>query len=300
MTLVKIGRKIAGVAFCTAVLALGAQAPAMAQSLKPWMSPELQGAWAQGYRGQGASITVIDGFSGGRFSGRMDGPVQALTHGQWTSKEVKLVAPMAAVYAKDFNTGRSPVQLRAGLNVMNLSYGMMATHTARNIAWQPQEASIIAYARAGRAIAAKAAGNDAVAVGAPNARGQVDFLNTALIGAQSALFVGALASNGTPSAKAQLASYSNFAGGNPVVQEQFLVVGVNSGQMGLAGTSFAAPIVAGYAAIVGSKFRSATPTQITKQLLDTARTDTIVNYNVAVHGQGEASIARALAPVRLR
>jgi subtilisin family serine protease len=293
-------RKLVGVAVCAATVTLLSQAPALAQTLRPWMSPEVQAAWNQGFRGQGASITVIDSYSGGQLSGRLDGRVEAQTHGQWTSRQARMVAPLAMVYAKDFSSSREPVVLRTGLNVMNLSYGMMAARTARNISWAPQEASIIAYARAGRAIAAKAAGNDAVAVGAVNARGQIDFLNTSLIGAQSAVFVGALASNGTPNAKARLASYSNFAGANPVVQQQFLVVGVNSGQMGLAGTSFAAPIVAGYAAIVGSKFRTATPTQITRQLLNTARTDTIANYNVAVHGRGEASIARALAPVALR
>jgi subtilisin family serine protease len=69
---------------------------------------------------------------------------------------------------------------------------------------------------------------------------------------------------------------------------------------GLAGTSFAAPIVSGYAAIIGSKFRTATPTQITNQLLTTARQDTIANYNAAMHGRGEASLARALSPVTIK
>jgi subtilisin family serine protease len=64
----------------------------------------------------------------------------------------------------------------------------------------------------------------------------------------------------------------------------------------LYGTSFAAPQVSAYAAIIGSKFTTATPLQITDQLLDTARTDTIQGYDVAIHGQGEASLSRALAP----
>lgn len=58
--------------------------------------------------------------------------------------------------------------------------------------------------------------------------------------------------------------------------------------------------VSGYAAILGSKFTSATPTQITNQLLDTARTDTLVNYNPVTYGRGEASLSRALAPVSIR
>ncbi|MFM2349671.1 MAG: hypothetical protein RIR04_637, partial [Pseudomonadota bacterium] len=42
-----------------------------------------------------------------------------------------------------------------------------------------------------------------------------------------------------------------------------------------------------------------TPLQITNQLLDTARTDTILGYDVSIHGQGEASLSRALAPVSI-
>ncbi len=133
-----------------------------------------------------------------------------------------------------------------------------------------------------------------------NAAGRIDLLSRDLIGAQSVIFVGALSSNGTTKDRASLASYSNFAGATTAVQEQFLVVGVNSSATGLSGTSFAAPIVSGYAAIVKSKFTGASHTQIATRLLDTARRDTIAGYNPAVHGQGEASLSRALAPAKLR
>ncbi len=83
------------------------------------------------------------------------------------------------------------------------------------------------------------------------------------------------------------------------MQNQFLAVGVRDDLTGLNGTSFAAPVVSGYAAVLGSKFTTATPVQITNQLLNTARTDTILNYSTAVHGRGEASIARALAPASI-
>ena len=46
-----------------------------------------------------------------------------------------------------------------------------------------------------------------------------------------------------------------------------------------------------------SKFKSATATQITNQLLTTARKDTLLNYTAAIYGVGEASLAHALAPV---
>ena len=84
------------------------------------------------------------------------------------------------------------------------------------------------------------------------------------------------------------------------MQSHFLVVGVESSKTGLAGTSFAAPIISGYASILGSKFTTATPTQITNQLLNTARKDTLLNYNAATFGMGEASLSRALAPLTIR
>jgi subtilisin family serine protease len=137
-------------------------------------------------------------------------------------------------------------------------------------------------------------------VGAPNANGQLDYLNRDLIGAQAAVFVGALNANGSAGQPSALAAYSNVAGPNTTVQNQFLVVGVEGDKTGLYGTSFAAPIVSGYAAILGSKFTKATPTQITNQLLSTARTDTVAGYNPAIHGRGEASLSRALAPSAIR
>jgi subtilisin family serine protease len=162
------------------------------------------------------------------------------------------------------------------------------------------EASMVDYANKGQAVVVKAAGNDAVNLLTRNQSGQNDYLSAGLKGAQSAIFVGALDRNGSVTAKANMAAYSNKAGTDVVVQKQFLSVGVDSNQIGLAGTSFAAPIVSGYAAILGSKFKTAGATQITNQLLTTARTDTINGYTNAVHGRGEASLTRALAPVAIR
>jgi len=96
-----------------------------------------------------------------------------------------------------------------------------------------------------------------------------------------------------------LAWYSNYAGSNSTVQNQFLVVGVDGNLTGLYGTSFAAPIISGYAAVLSSKFTSATPTQVASQLLLTAREDTIAGYDVAIYGQGEASISLALSPLSI-
>jgi subtilisin family serine protease len=267
----------------------------------PWMSTEVGDAWSQGYKGQGVTITVVDDFSSSnRFSGKLDSKSQTLRHGEWTLKEASMIAPSSTMRSHEFNSGTA-VKLHQGMNVLNLSYGMFgkAGYSVSQIGWSAQEKSIIQYATDGAAIVSKAAGNDAIAVGGTNAAGNVDYLNLAIKGTPSALYVGALSTNGTVSSPAKLASYSNYAGADTTVQSQFLVVGVEGSKTNLYGTSFAAPIVSGYGAILSSKFTTATPTQIKNQLLSTARKDTIANYNAAVHGQGEASLTRALAPVSI-
>lgn len=270
---------------------------AAAQEVRSWMNSEIGEAWSQGFTGQRTSITVVDDFTG-RYGiyGNLQGATELRRHGEWTALEASMIAPSARIYAHDFSNSRSIRLQRRGLNVMNLSYGMVGDEGYGSVSWGRREASIINYARDGRAVIVKAAGNDGVAVEAANAAGRVDYLNRDLIGRQSAIFVGALGSHGTESDPATIAWYSNTPGGNPIVQDQFLVVGVTGNTTGLYGTSFAAPIVSGYASVLGSKFTRATPTQIANQLLDTARQDTIAGYAAEIHGRGEASISRALAP----
>lgn len=277
-------------------------ADVVAQTSYQWMSPELTAAWAAGYKGQGVKITVVDDFSSGSgLKGNLSGAQQLLRHGEWTYQEAHLIAPLASMGTHDFSS-RGTVSLAQGLNVLNLSYGMYAKGGYRvgQIGWSPQESSIINYAINGQAVIAKAAGNDGVPIGGVNKSGNVDYLNLALKGGPSAIYVGALSRNGTTLSPAPLASYSNTAGKDSVVQKQFLVVGVEGNKTGLYGTSFAAPIVSGYAAIVGSKFTGATPTAISNRLLSTARQDTVLRYNAQLHGKGEASITRALAPASIQ
>jgi len=273
-----------------------------APQVQAWMSSEVGNAWAAGYKGSGVTVTVVDDFRSNQgLYGNLGQGNQLLRHGEWTLKEASMIAPSATMRSKDFNSGTT-VGLSRGLNVLNLSYGMYAKagYTASQIGWSAQETSIISYAQNGKAVISKAAGNDSVAIGSTNASGNVDYLNVALKGAQSAIYVGALNTNGTTSAPATLAYYSNTPGADATVQRQFLVVGVDGAKTGLYGTSFAAPIITGYSAILGSKFTKASSTQIANQLLKTARQDTISNFNAATHGLGEASITRSLAPVSIQ
>lgn len=270
--------------------------------LLPWMNPEIADAWRQGYQGQGTYVTVIDSFSGAGMRADFGFGSQVRAHGGWTFEQARLTAPRATMRQHDLSNNRAVRLQSRRLNVLNLSYGMFAEagYEDSQLGWSAREASILRYAHGGNAVVVKSAGNDAVAVGSATAYGDQDYLASSLIGAQSALFVGALDKHGTVEDQARIASYSNIAGSDTRVQDQFLMVGIRSDLTGLYGTSFAAPTVSGYAAVLGSKFYTATPTQITNRLLETARTDTISDYDRAVHGRGEASIARALAPASIR
>lgn len=298
------------IALAAALSAWGLTAPAqelrfVAMSTPPvqaWMSPEIGEAWSAGHRGRGATITVLDDFSSSDYLiGTLSGGLSAGTHGTMTFMEAVLVAPEASMRVRDFSNARS-VALARGFNVINLSYGMFADAglDVSNVWWGAREGSVINHARSGNALVVKSAGNDGVNVGAATGSGEQDYLSSALIGTRSAIFAGALDRNGSADAPASMASYSNTAGGDLRVQSQFLTVGVDTNLMGLTGTSFAAPIISGYGAIIHSKFRTATPTDVANRLLDTARTDTVTDYDPSVYGRGEASLARALAPAAIQ
>lgn len=270
-----------------------------------WMSSEIQEAWASDYFGQGTRITIVDAFREGMsnqpFSGNLGEGDKIQFHGEWVSDQIAMLAPLASQNLHDLSNSQA-VSLEAGkLNIINLSYGVIGKpdvngNPYENLNWSQREQSIIDYASNNLALVVKAAGNDGVAIDEINQSGNFDYLNLGLIGTQSAIFVGALNYHGTVVNPAELATYSNYAGENVVAQDQFIVVGVTGNITDLYGTSFAAPVISGYAAVLGSKFTSASPDIIKSRLLETARTDTIAGYNKGIHGKGEASLSRALAP----
>ena len=137
------------------------------------------------------------------------------------------------------------------------------------------------------------------------------------------LVVGALDKNGTASSKANRDKimgtstyYSNYAGTNTAISDRFVfaygrdpyasssVAFNGTGSPVGQGTSYAAPLVAGYAAVVMQKFPNLDAIKTSSIILDTARYNTLAchpNCDPAVWGRGEASLSRALAPVgRLR
>jgi subtilisin family serine protease len=275
---------------------------------KNWMHTDVKDAWKKGYRGTGSQIITIDSYNSDLLPGNLTGKDMELTHGAWTSLQSKMIATHSNVIGLDWNTKENTNIVLNGknLNIINASYAIYASPNGDYFGKLPKlHNSVVLAGMTGKAIVVKAAGNDAIDMGGSITTlsgPRKDVLNDHLKKSNSVIFVGALESNGgtTDTDQASLASYSNKAGLDVDYQKRYLVVGVDTQQTGLAGTSFAAPIVSGYAAIMKSKFIKATPKQITGQLLNTARTDTIKDYSVAIHGKGEASLSRALAPVSLK
>ena len=310
-----------------------------------WMHDDVPLAW--GYNGgsylgarapdaapglRGVTMTFVDDFySGATRAGNLGDGDYSLTHGEWTSKEGHMIAPLADIAVHDYLSGEAVTlpSYSGVFNVLNLSYSdkyntsqeTTDLYTAGNL-FTAQETSIIDFAKSGAAFVAKSAGNDggtAVGDSVTSGRGRFtqtvrDYLSVGLMDAAgdnpntfSGVWVGALDGNSsvthnpdgtsTVQTKVSIADYSTQAGTDERVNANYLMVGVDTAlNGGFEGTSFAAPIVSGYAAILASKFKTATPSQVKNQLLKTARQDTINDYSLNVHGQGEASIYRAVAP----
>ena len=295
-----------------------------------WMHSDLPGVWDMGFTGDGQTITFIDNFDPTtatlvNINLDMDNVIELMAHGDAVRAFSQFVSPEATLVRHQYDPSSMPV-FGAGLDVINLSFGLATESGNYEADWIEAgghilEAELIRLAfidttLAGAeesAVIVKAGGNGGYVgqggeigtrVGG-DLFGFVDVLGHDLIGAPNVIFAGALDANGTIHKRrggtGTLASYSDHPGNNLVTREQYLVVGVDASLMEAAGTSFAAPIISSYAAILGDKFMDENgvapgATQVVDRLLDTARTDTIRNYDPYYHGQGEASIANAVAP----
>jgi hypothetical protein len=321
-----------------------------------WMHDDVGIAFSYGLDGSGSNLIIVDNHEGPgtKFYANLEDEETSGTtelHGYWTSLQASLVAPgadMADPVHWDTKDGTrnldgtldpendttalitAAYSTTGALNVVNLSFGLWEyesvdtladEYTIGTILWD----SIIDEAHNGTAVFVKAAGNgeagtvDGTAtLRLPKPTKVVDVLNTLMVDAPGAIFVGALDGNGTSTDPARLASYSTIAGDDTAIQDMFLVVGVDWGTIGVEGTSFAAPIVSGYAAIIGQKFTlddiAPDAADVVDQLLFTARTDTIADFGASctmmsqvpdstdctrssVYGVGEADLSRAISPI---
>lgn len=303
-------------------LALCSAFAVSAQTHYVWQHNDLKGAWQQGYKGQGTTIHIHDEFttrnvreiSGARnaFEGWVWSTFRhgRVTHGDAVGTVAGRTAPLADIESRQWDNGN--IRLHANrLNIVNASYAIIQSGqvSAPTINSFRQSNQLAQFAHQGTALVVKAAGNSNLPLSVNGGGG--DVLNLALKGAPAVIFAGALNDHGTPVITQRIgrwsfttggttkANYSNTPGVDPDFYNRFLMVGVPS-SMNVAGTSFAAPQISAYAAIVGSKFTRATPEGVANQLLSTARQDTIRGYHPHIHGRGEASLSRALSPSSIR
>jgi hypothetical protein len=203
---------------------------------------------------------------------------------------------------KDWGVGTSSSSnLYRNLQVLNMSLGGTSTNTVINQAVYSQQLTYANSSVVPDIVFVKAAGNSACLINQTNC----DPMNAVLFNSPNyknkSLLVGALNQAG-----GVIASYSNKAG---AYSDIFLVAdgrGLfnSTSNSYVEGTSFAAPRVAGYAAILRHKFPNLNAEKSVSIMLDTARFDTLgcfPNCDPNLYGKGEASLSRALAPVgRLR
>ena len=280
---------------------------------------EVMDAWKLGWTGKGVNVLIEDFIYE--------------SHGAITSLLAYRYAPGATLYgwnidSASLNTSvvdidNNNVTNKSGavikLGVVNASYvGLNLLADYRDVTSRFMNPSFQGQVNYTDAVITKAAGND-------RRSSEMEPINKAMAGIPSlsnrVLIVGALIQAGDVKKPVDIASYSNRAGTDPLVNSRYLLASgttpFNSGDLAVeglainstnsyysnAGTSYAAPRVAGMVAIVRSKFPNLSASQTASIMLDTARYDTLsCYYTVAgcdktIYGKGEASLSRALAPV---
>ncbi len=273
-------------------------------------------AWNHGWTGKGENLLVLDDLNGLNAGTSSHAFATTFIAGYYT-------AHGSNTYILDYNlTGNiyatSPSKMTAtpastSIQIINASYEVLPSTTvatshinfyngARSVAdLSVTDATIVmAAGNAPSGSSASATSDNATRMAMVNDSSINPRL--ILVGATNLSFLGF----------PQLASYSNYAGPKIDVQSRFLVASGNVPWAYTAttignnmpsstyGTSYAAPLVAGYAAIVRQKFPNLSGANAADILLATARYDTLSCYpncDKAQYGQGEASLSRALAPV---
>jgi len=280
-------------------------------------SADVLAAWNAGWTGKGINTLHIDDYS------QIESCTDPSTcHGVTTMMITDLVAPGASHFGLDYGLAET-AKTGAGvtlatpttINVINMSF--VATSPTPYTDFLTGVTNIVNLSVTG-AVLVKAAGNnsgqDTYSYAGETCcylvKGLVDNANTVT----RLLIVGALDKNGSVASPATIASYSNYAGATTAASDRFVVANGNAPYAAVnmngstilsgVGTSYAAPVVAGYAAVLMSKFPNLNAINTSNIILDTARTDTLSchpNCSSAIYGRGEASLSRALAPVgRLR
>ena len=286
-------------------------------------STDVLAAWNAGWTGKGVNLLTIDDYSTIRSCNTV-----ATCHGITTMMISDLVARGATKYSLDYNFSTNGTDINGTslatltqMKVVNMSFGLGPSSAADALVSSLQLVDSGLKVGTSQAVLVKSAGNNSgqdtysyTAGGSFLVKSLVDNANTV----SRLLIVGALNKNGTLASPATIANYSNYAGSTTAASNRFVVANGNapyanggvamnganiSGYNSISpnyGTSYAAPVVAGYAAIIMQKFPNLNAINTSNIILDTARYDTLTcnpNCNPAIYGKGEASLSRALAPV---
>ena len=199
---------------------------------------------------------------------------------------------------KNWGTGTDASSLLyQSLKVVNLSLGGTSTNRIANQASYDTQLTYANTSVVPDAVFVKAAGNGSCIINLSNCDPTNPVFHNSPQYKDKSIIVGALNQSG-----GSIASYSNKAG---PYADIFLVAdgrGIYNSSAAIydEGTSFAAPRVAGYVAILRQKFPNLDAIKSSSIMLDTARYDTLTCYpncDPTIYGKGEASLSRALAPV---
>jgi len=278
-------------------------------------------------RTHGDQVAMIAGGANGKLTGRLDESGQFLidgVYGQYrgvADLTVELSSPQygiakdAQVLRNDFltyqnntnglfsvfknwGTGSDATSSKyRELKVVNLSLAITSRNETTNRATYDKQLSYANASAVPDAVYVKAAGNNTCVIHQTDCDPLNAVLYNALPFKDKSILVGALTQPG-----GTIASYSNKAGN---YADRFVVAdgrGIREidGTYEV-GTSFAAPRVSGYAAIIRQKFPNLNAAKTANIILDTASWNSTWgaknNSTQAIYGQGEANLSRALAPV---
>jgi len=329
------------VALAYAGISVRGQSTAGPTLLQP--SQDVLDAWTKGWTGKGVNILLIDSYANKAtctYSNRDCHGIMTMANADFIAPGATKFGLDYHFAGVAFDANGTNLTSSKSINIINMSWGYVSQNSwncNNGTCTAPTDAVYkagIAYTATAHAalirglngavnfpnlknisnsVITKAAGNDNLSA--------IYELTTLALSANTniagrLLVVGALDKNGTVSSPASKASYSNFAGNNANISDRFVMaygdmpwgegdVKINGSNFSFVqGTSFAAPLVAGYAAIVMQKFPNLNAVKTSSIILDTARYDTLACYpncDRAIYGRGEASLSRALAPVgRLR
>jgi hypothetical protein len=276
------------------------------QDPRPSRDTNATQVWAQGWSGKGVDVRIVDDFNS---NGQID------THGDSVSLVVHFVAPEAnqgAVHLGDYGSFSFDAGITAnntafadGFEIVNNSWGVIQD-ADYNDAFDSELATYVANFNPAsqptgpQALSIWAAGNNAAKceslVGSRRLE-DCEFLAATVAAlrdqgetaGENYLWVGAVQDNADI-----ITDYSLEAG---ALALDFLVANDDVLATGdAAGTSFAAPRVAGAAALVKQKFPNLNTQQLKQVLLQTA-SDLGLSGPDSVYGYGKLNINSALSPI---